>query len=96
MMNKNRKEAKEKSKNLLNICLVIFFIYTAYIIQESKIKNTRITIYFCILIMILLLFIKLNISKENFDYFINWIKKTIFKIKSNDLNQNDIIKSFIM
>ena len=46
--------------------------------------------------MILLLFIKLNISKENFDYFINWIKKTIFKIKSNDLNQDDIIKSFIM
>jgi len=96
MMNKNKKEAKEKSKNLLNICLVIFFIYIAYIIQESKIFNTRTTIYFCILITILLLFIKINFSKENFDYFINWIKKTIFKIKPNDINQNDFIKSFIM
>jgi len=96
MENQKRKEVAEKTKNLLNICLFIFFIYSAYIIQESKIFNTRTTLYFCILIIILFLFIKINISKENFDYFIEWIKNVIFKVKPQNLNKNDLINDFIM
>ena len=87
---------EEKTKNLLNICLVIFFIYTAYIIQESKVFNTRTTIYLCILICIFLLFIKLNVSKENFTYFIDWINKIFFKMKPIESEKNDEIKNLIM
>ena len=91
-----RQENKEKTKNLLNICLVIFFFFFSYIIQESKFFNTRTTIYLCILICILLLFIKLNVSKENFTYFIDWINKIFFKIKPIESEKNDEIKNLIM
>lgn len=64
MQNKLKKD-NPNYKTLLNFLLIFFFIYIAYIIEQSPLQRTRKTIYLLLGCLIILLFIQINFSKDS-------------------------------
>ena len=82
---------KKELKNVLNIILVLFFVYLCYVIETHK-RNTgniRIAVYLCLVILVLTVFIKVNFTLKQIQEFYK------SKWKANPKDKKDEIKEFI-
>ena len=64
-MYSNRRRENKNYKTLLNFLLIVFFIYIAYIIESSPLQKTRRSIYFLLAFGEVVVFIKLNVTRES-------------------------------
>lgn len=64
-MYSNRRRENKNYKTLLNFLLIVFFIYIAYIIESSPLQKTRRSIYFLLAFGVVVVFIKLNVTRES-------------------------------
>jgi protein-S-isoprenylcysteine O-methyltransferase Ste14 len=82
---------KKEIKNILNIILVLFFVYLCYVIETHKHStgNIRIGVYLCLVILVLAVFIKVNFTLKQIQEFYN------SKWKVNTKDKKDEIKEFI-
>lgn len=86
----DRRRENKNYKTTLNFLLIVFFIYIAYIIESSPLQKTRRSIYLLLGLGVILLFIKLNLTKESL------LKmKDKFTLKRGQTENKDPVKEFI-
>ena len=86
----DRRQENKNYKTTLNFLLIVFFIYIAYIIESSPLQKTRRSIYLLLGLGVILLFIKLNVTKESL------LKmKDQLTLKRGQTEKKDPVKEFI-
>jgi protein-S-isoprenylcysteine O-methyltransferase Ste14 len=80
---------KKEIKNILNIILVLFFVYLCYVIETHKHStgNIRIGVYLCLVILVLAVFIKVNFTLKQITYLYSRSASDIIAFASESQSQ---------